>query len=191
MNPISSWWLHRRHKFARSMFKGSIVVDVGSRTERVRPNVIAIDINRSYHPDIVASADYLPFRDRFVDYISFLEVIEHLDFIQIDKMLKEARRVGKILVVSTPNIQSFSWNIAWSIWSNTFGAQWHDAHKSFFSKEGLISLLNVYGYSIDELVVTRWHLVARAIAYGRIETVREKQIPKDSYQRTELVEAVV
>ena len=164
MNPLSSWWLNRRQRLARLLFEGSVIVDVGSRTERVRQDAIAVDIERNYHPDIVASAEYLPFRDHCVDYVSMLEVVEHLDFAQIDRMLKEVKRTGHFLVLSTPNAASISWNLVWYIWSRTAGRTWHDAHKSFFSAGGLASLLELYGFKIDQMINTRWHILLRAEA---------------------------
>ncbi len=149
---------------ARSMLKGSLIVDLGARTEKIVPSAITIDLHKQYHPDILASAVCLPFREKSIDYLSVLEVIEHLDPPQIDSFLKDSSRTCRALVLSTPNTQSISWRFVWYLWSHTAGRQWHDAHKAFFTPKSLTALLTSYEFKITEMVTSRWHILVSAMS---------------------------
>ena len=68
---------------------------------------------------ITGSGANLPFRDKCFDYVTMVEVIEHLKNEEAEAMIKEAYRVlkddGKI-VLTTPNYRSL-WPIIEFIWS--------------------------------------------------------------------------
>lgn len=161
-NPISSFWLSKRHeKSARLVLSNAAVLDIGSRREKITSGAISLDIDRSVHPDICASAEFLPFRSRTFDYISMLEVIEHLENEQLDHALLECQRVCHKLVVSTPNCDSKVWDrIVWPVWSHTVGRGWLGAHKQFFGKKSLEDLLEK-GFRMKILVrdYSRWNLL--------------------------------
>jgi hypothetical protein len=143
MNPFSSFWLAKRHeKSVRMLGPDTFVLDIGSRSEKICKDAITLDIDRKVRPDVCASADYLPFRTGCFDYISMLEVIEHLENEQLDRALDDCKRVGDYLIVSTPNCDSKVWDkIVWPLWSHTVGREWIGAHKQFFGKRSLEELL--------------------------------------------------
>ena len=97
MNPISSFWLSKRQAKALDMITGGSLLDIGSRRERIRSDAISLDVDRKVRPDVCASAECLPFKSDAFDYISMLEVVEHLDSEQLDRALKESKRVGNFL----------------------------------------------------------------------------------------------
>ncbi|MDA4111887.1 MAG: class I SAM-dependent methyltransferase [Thaumarchaeota archaeon] len=169
LNPISSLWLSKRQAKARRMIRGSTVLDVGARSEKIRADAVSIDIDKRVRPDICASIESLPIRTRAFDYITLLEVIEHLNDPQLDKAMEECRRVGDLLIVSTPNCDSKVWDqIAWPLWSHTAGREWIGAHKQFFGKKSFEELLeSKYGMKVLERNYSRWNLLVRAATNPR------------------------
>lgn len=88
-----------------SSFSSGIVLDVGCNQKRSSAsNSIGIDIRYNQNVDILADAQFLPFKEGSFDTIVAGEVIEHLT--DPSFLLKEARRVLKSdgkLIVTTPN----------------------------------------------------------------------------------------
>lgn len=164
MNPISSYWLHKRQTKARSLIKGSTILDVGSRSEKIREDAISLDIDRRVRPEVCASVSFLPFRDCSFDYITMLEVIEHLDDDQLPRALLDCKRVGSQIILSTPNCDSKIWDkIVWPLWSHTVGREWLGAHKQFFGKASLTSLLEErFSMEIVDRHFYRWSLLVKA-----------------------------
>ena len=164
MNPLSSYWLDKRQEKARRMIRGSSILDVGSRSEKICADAVALDINRSVRPDICATAEYLPLKDKSFDYITMLEVIEHLDLAQSDRALEECKRVATKLVLSTPNCDSKLWNgIVWPLWNHTVGREWMNAHKQFFGRRSIEELLvQRHDMTILERDFSRWNLLLLA-----------------------------
>ena len=146
------------------MIRGSTVIDVGSRTEKIRKDAISIDIEKRFWPDICASVANLPIRNKAFDYVTMLEVIEHLGDREVQSTLDECNRVCDLLILSTPNCDSKIWNkIVWPLWSHTAGREWIGAHKQFFGVESLEYLLEKkHGMKILERNYSRWNLLVLA-----------------------------
>ena len=161
MNPLSAFWLSRRQAKARALIHSSTVLDIGSRTEKLREDEVTLDIERSVRPDICASAEALPFRDGSFDYIVMLEVIEHLNDAQLHSALRECKRVAHSAIFSTPNCDSAIWDkVVWPLWSHTIGREWIGAHKQFFGKASLAKLLEgTHGMKILERNYSHWNLL--------------------------------
>jgi ubiquinone/menaquinone biosynthesis C-methylase UbiE len=145
------------------MIRGSTILDVGSRMEKIRSDAVSIDIERRFRPDICASIDCLPIRTKTFDYITMLEVIEHLDDTELEKAMQECRRVTDLVIISTPNCDSKLWNqVVWPLWSHTVGREWIGAHKQFFGKKSLEEQLEKrYGMKILESNYSKWNLLVR------------------------------
>ena len=161
-NPISSFWLSKRHaKSARMLPPNSTVLDIGSRKEKIHPDAVSLDIDRKVRPDICASAEFLPFRPRSFDCISMLEVVEHLEDEQLDRALSDCKRIAHYLVISTPNCDSKIWSwIVWPFWSHTIGREWISAHKQFFGKRSIEDLIvKSFHMKILERNYSRWNLL--------------------------------
>ena len=146
------------------MIRGSTVIDIGSRTEKIRADAISIDLDRKFRPDICASVEFLPIRNKTFDYVTMLEVIEHLESAQVDSALEECKRVCALLILSTPNCDSKVWNnIVWPLWSHTVGREWIGAHKQYFGKNSLEEVLErKHGMRILERNYSKWNLLVRA-----------------------------
>jgi 2-polyprenyl-3-methyl-5-hydroxy-6-metoxy-1,4-benzoquinol methylase len=146
------------------MIRGSTVIDIGSRTEKIRIDAVSIDIEKQFRPDVCASVASLPVKAKSFDYVTMLEVIEHLDDLQVESSLEECNRVCDLLILSTPNCDSWVWNnIVWPLWSYTVGREWIGAHKQFYGKESLEELLEKkHGMKIMERNYSRWNLLVRA-----------------------------
>jgi len=125
------------------------------------PNAISLDIDRSVRPDVCASAEYLPFRTASFDYVSMLEVVEHLETEQLDRCLADCRRISDYMIVSTPNCDSKVWDrIVWPLWSHTVGREWIGAHKQFFGKKSIEDLFEKeFRMKILEKSYSRWNLL--------------------------------
>jgi 2-polyprenyl-3-methyl-5-hydroxy-6-metoxy-1,4-benzoquinol methylase len=145
------------------MIRGSTIIDVGSRSEKIEKDAVSIDIEKRFRPDICATVTQLPIRTKAFDYVTMLEVIEHLDDKQVESTLEECNRVCDLLILSTPNCDSKVWNkIAWPVWSHTVGREWIGAHKQFFGKKSLEELLEkTHGMKILERDYSRWNLLVR------------------------------
>lgn len=154
----------------------AFVLDIGSRSEKIRPDAISLDIDRSCRPDVCASAEYLPFRTGSFDYVSMLEVIEHLEDEQLDRALRECRRVANFLVISTPNCDSRLWSwIIWPLWSHTMGREWIGAHKQSFGKVTLEELVeNGFRMKIFERNYSRWNLLLLIMANPKLPILEPK-----------------
>ena len=161
MNPLSSYWLSKRQAKARAFITNSTILDIGSRSEKIREDAVSLDIDRSVKPDICASAEFLPFRSHSFDYITMLEVIEHLEDKQVEGALFECKRVCTKIILSTPNCDSKLWSrVVWPLWSNTVGREWLGAHKQFFGKESLKTLLEAkFKMKILETNFSHWNLL--------------------------------
>jgi 2-polyprenyl-3-methyl-5-hydroxy-6-metoxy-1,4-benzoquinol methylase len=146
------------------MIRGSTVIDIGSRTEKIQKDAVSIDLERRFRPDICASVESLPIRTSAFDYVTMLEVIEHLDSGRVDSALEECKRVCELLILSTPNCDSKVWNrIVWPLWSHSVGREWIGAHKQFFGKSSLEELLErKHGMKILERNYSKWNLLVRA-----------------------------
>ena len=161
LNPLSSYWLSKRQAKARAFITGSTILDIGSRSEKIRKDAVSLDIDQRVRPDVCASADYLPFRSHSFDYITMLELIEHLDDKQVERALAECKRVSTRLILSTPNCDSFVWNsIVWPLWSHTVGREWIGAHKQHYGKLSIKSLLEErFGMEIMKTNFSNWNLL--------------------------------
>ena len=152
----------RVKQLMRNHSESATILDVGSRTEKIRSDALAVDINVRVKPNVCASIEYLPFRDKTFSCASYLEVIEHLDNSQLGNALREANRVARYLVLSTPNTSSRSWNWVWYFWSRSIGREWKGAHKSSFTPEQITSLLERHGFEIIATNFSRWSLLLEA-----------------------------
>ena len=140
------------------------MLDIGSRSERITGDAIALDLDRRSKPDLCASADWLPIKSGSIDYVVMLEVIEHLNQDQSDRAMDEIKRVSHYLILSTPNCDSAVWDrVVWPFWSHTIGREWLGAHKQFFGKESLVNLLEKkFGMKVLQKNFSHWNLLVFA-----------------------------
>jgi len=154
----------------------AFVLDIGSRSEKVRPDAISLDLDQRCRPDVCASAEYLPFRTGSFDFVSMLEVIEHLGNEELNRALLECKRVSDYLIVSTPNCDSKLWSwVIWPLWSHTVGREWIGAHKQFFGKASLQELLEKhFGMKIVEKNYSRWNLLVLVMANPKLPRLESR-----------------
>ncbi len=81
------------------------ILDVGSGGSsygRYFPNRITVDIDPSRKPDIVASAEMLPFSDGEFDFVLCTEMLEHTENpFSVEKELRRVTSVGGMLLLTT------------------------------------------------------------------------------------------
>jgi predicted SAM-dependent methyltransferase len=152
------------------------ILDIGARSEKIRPDAISLDIDRRVRPDVCASAEFLPFRTGAFDYISMLEVVEHLKNEELDRALDDCKRVGNYLVISTPNCDSKIWSyVVWPFWTHTIGREWIGSHKQFFGERSLGDLLEKdFHMKILKRNYSRWSLLLLAMANPSPATIPRK-----------------
>ena len=99
---------------------------------------------------IMASCDYLPFKDEIFDACSMIEVIEHLYF--PEKTLNEIHRVlkknGKFLL-ATPNFVNFIDRINVLLGKHPLAGTTHQ-HIRFFTWKTLNNLLKKCGFKLEK-----------------------------------------
>lgn len=79
---------------------------------------IDIDINRLKFANlkyknscfVLADASKIPFKDKEFDSILIPEILEHVPFEKVKKIIKESSRVGKRLLITVPNASKPSYN---------------------------------------------------------------------------------
>lgn len=156
MNPISRYWLTKRHRTLNAWLTNSTILDIGSRSEKLTPDSIGIDLQRT--TDIQADGCHLPIRSHSIDTIILSEVIEHLNFKELQSLISESKRTSSHIILSTPNADSLSWLFVWFLWSRTIGRTWHDTHIGLYCKEFLDSFIEANDITIKAFKKTRWSL---------------------------------
>ena len=166
-NLISWFFLAQRHRFTRSILRGSSNLDVGCGDHKITTKSVGVDIRRAKRPVVACSTLALPFRDRSFDSCTMLEVIEHMDSERQRVALREARRVLKEygqFIVSTPNMVYGLFNIVWWFWERTGGRQWLHEHVGMAARERVEEMLAESGFEVyaskrvaifDRIVVAR------------------------------------
>jgi len=99
---------------------------------------------------LMASCDYLPFRNEVFDACSMIEVIEHLYF--PEKTLREVHRVlkkdGK-LILATPNFVNFADRFNMLLGKHPIAGTTHQ-HIRFFTWKTLNALLEKCGFKLEK-----------------------------------------
>jgi len=85
------------------------VLDVGCASMLFKPFVLAknaeytgLDLAENFKPNIVASADNLPFKDKSFDWVVLADILEHIP--NPEDAVKEACRVGRKVIAVVPNL---------------------------------------------------------------------------------------
>lgn len=112
---------------------GGKVVNLGSGSERIRKDVINLDIHPYENVDVVGDIYSLPFADSEVEAVICDQVLEHLR--DTGKAMREMRRVlktGGLIYVATP-----------------FVSPYHSSPDDYyrFSQQGLEALMEQHGFS--------------------------------------------
>lgn len=101
---------------------GKSVLDIGCGNKWWHPfvkasKIVTVDGWEKCNPDFLLNleeTDRLPFDDCSFDIVTMLDLIEHLSLESGLRLLKETKRVGKVIILLTPivwdkNIQKSSW----------------------------------------------------------------------------------
>lgn len=97
--------MHPRLEFQRKHCrKGLKILNAGSKEDPAGLKrdfgAINLDINKFDGVDVIADACMLPFKDKSFDLVILGDCLEHIS--DHEKAIKEARRVGKIVVATIP-----------------------------------------------------------------------------------------
>lgn len=103
---------------------------------------------RSGHPAVAGDLNHpLPFRDRSLDGISLIEVIEHI--VRAESLVDEMARVlkpGGWLVLTTPNV--VHWTYRWRTLTGHAPKQ-EGYHYRFFTRDRLARMLAERGFELE------------------------------------------
>ncbi len=142
------------------------VLDVGGGSS---PNInyivanqkIGMDINQKAlgfmekHSEAIfvcGSVTNIPYRDNSFDFVSCIEVIEHLEPQNCEKAVSELSRVVRkdgTVVIATPNYSSLLWNLTEKARHVFQRGLWTDDHHTHFNHKSLNELCKRYG--LEEL----------------------------------------
>lgn len=84
-------------------------------------NVTTMDIHNNLHPDKIGSVTEIPFENNSFDLIACYEVLEHIEYNEVQSALQELYRVSqKYVILSIPNQIRylkflFSWSSSYSL----------------------------------------------------------------------------
>lgn len=117
----------------------------------------AIGLAKQRHPEIkfgVASATQLPFRDDSFDFITGVELVEHV--LDTEQLFKEFNRVlkkgGKLLITTTDFNFLKKLIVAVRFWDRYFYPT--NPHIRFYSQSSLKEILNEFGFKVLKYC---WH----------------------------------
>ena len=126
-------------KYFNQIPKNSRILDVGAgegilveKFRREGYDIIGLDLNYGSKYIIVGDLNYLPFKSHTFDYIFCLDVLEHLNFEEQKKALKEINRVlkkrGK-LILSIPNLAHLASRISFLLTGKLIRTSSIERHK--------------------------------------------------------------
>lgn len=106
-------------------------------------------VDLAWQPDVVASATYLPFRDRCFDRVVMMDVLEHVG--DVSRALNECGRVlapnGELLIL-TPNYAGFG----------IYDSLADPTHRYHFTWSGLKKILTKHGYKVKKEIPLHLHI---------------------------------
>ncbi|MEM3398781.1 MAG: class I SAM-dependent methyltransferase [Nitrososphaerota archaeon] len=104
---------------------------------------------------IIADAQSLPFRDRSLDLITCIEVLEHLPYpIRCLEEISRCLRIAGKTILMIPNSRSRLFKIIWFLWVNSVGKVWRYNHLDILDKCDLINLLEKFRLSVVGIIFT-------------------------------------
>jgi SAM-dependent methyltransferase len=163
MNPISKFFLYKRHGLVRYLLKDthSLILDIGCSTYKIRNDAIGIDIRLHKKPNIVGSVFNIPFPDNYFDSVTMLEVLEHMNKPNQHKALHEIKRVLKpngLFIMSMPNLSKWfyiPYHMIWAIWEQTVMKEYRHDHIGMFPQSYVESILK-YHFQFIKSIRIAW-----------------------------------
>ena len=86
--------------YVKQIPEGSLGLDVGSGSGKIRNDAISVDISKDFHPDIVADATNLPFASDSFDYVWSNAALEHMKrpWLAAYEMIRVLKPNGVIII---------------------------------------------------------------------------------------------
>jgi SAM-dependent methyltransferase len=148
---ISRFFLAQRHRYVRSVLRGSRDLDVGCGEYKITKESVGVDLRIGRRPEVVCSVLSLPFADGSFDACTMLEVIEHMSgpkqreaFCEVYRVLGEPGQ----FIMSTPNLVHGLFRVVWWFWERTAGRQWMHEHVGMLDEDKVQALLLSLGFVV-------------------------------------------
>ncbi len=130
----------RIHKLFGDSLNNKVILNLGSGTNRIHPEIINVDLFAFKEVDVVADICDTPFKDASVDGIVCEDVLEHVA--QAPKLLKEMSRIlkpGGMMIIKTPFVYPY-----------------HSSPNDFFrwTGDGLKHIVKENNFSVKESGIT-------------------------------------
>ncbi|MDW8063083.1 MAG: class I SAM-dependent methyltransferase [Candidatus Caldarchaeum sp.] len=150
---------HQPHVFRK--YKADLMTDFSTGASKVleigsghrhyasfcRGDYVCVDV--AWSPDVVASAEFLPFRTGCFDRVVMMDVIEHVE--EVSSALKECHRIlsedGMLLIV-TPNRNGFG----------LYDSYADPTHKHHFTWRTIETALRNIGFELKEKIPLHLHI---------------------------------
>lgn len=170
-NPLQKFWHERKWRILRNLLQGSQgnLLDIGCSDGTTTYNVSlassnlkitgldlykeTIEFAKKKYPNIkfiFADAQNLPFKAKSFNYVTAIEVLEHIP--DPDKALSEIRRIlkpkGTLIIGQDTN--SLLFKFIWWFWGKSKGSVWQNSHISCESPEKLIKRIKKHGFKIKK-----------------------------------------
>jgi ubiquinone/menaquinone biosynthesis C-methylase UbiE len=141
-------FLHRKRMKIIKKYCDYVNLDIGAG--KFPKGKFSLDVNKRFHPDIIADAHNIPIRNNSIDSIVCSHVIEHspdanLVLSEIKRILKRGGRV----IFFLPDDDSFYWRLIKPFWSFYYmiavsPSDCPLAHKQYFNPFKLMRYLRKY-----------------------------------------------
>lgn len=133
--------------------KDKLILDIGCGENKLEA-AIGLDIDKTKDVDVIADAQYLPFKDEVFEYVYSSHLIEHFSHREVKEVVKEWVRVlkkGGTIEIRCPWLRiralMFFLRPTWENIRNIYGGQEHEwnFHKCGFNFKLLKELLQECG----------------------------------------------
>lgn len=133
----------------------AVGVDIGScQIEFAKNNIEKKNQGQSITFQALTPHDgTLEFEDSSFDYVTAIEVIEHVHPAIAHKFLRESRRILKedgTIIITTPNYRSF-WPILEFIIEKVSPIKYHDQHISKFTPSSFVKFVESAGFKVNRI----------------------------------------
>lgn len=171
-NPLQKIWHERKWKVLKGLLENSSgkLLDIGCADGTTTNNISStspklevtgidlyketIEFAKKKYPKVnfvFANAQKLPFKSGSFNYVTAIEVLEHLE--DPDEALGEIKRVlkPKGTLIIGQDTDSLLFKIIWWFWGRSKGSVWQNSHVNCERPEKLLKRVKKHGFKIKNI----------------------------------------